>query len=101
MRRIYKYYWRIIILKFPLTGVGKQKLSQFRKSFVSQVFQQNSEVIEQKLKALPRGVILGDETKDRIREIWSDFNQNLQFIEKKVLKEEIVLPRVMRRTPLG
>ena len=27
-----------------------------------QVFQQNSELIEQKIKALPRGVILGDET---------------------------------------
>ncbi len=26
------------------------------------VFQQNSELIEQKLKALPRGIILGDET---------------------------------------
>ncbi len=60
--------YELFILKFPLTGVAKQwgipqqKLSQFRKSFVSQVFQQNSEVIEQKLKALPRGVILGDET---------------------------------------
>ena len=60
--------YELFILKFPLTGVAKQwgipqqKLSQFKKSFVSQVFQQNSEIIEQKLKALPRGVILGDET---------------------------------------
>ncbi len=43
-------------------GIPQQNLSQFKKSFVSQVFQQNSEVIEQKLKALPRGVILGNET---------------------------------------
>jgi len=60
--------YELFILKFPLTGVVKQwgipqqKLSQFKKSFVSQVFQQNSEIIEQKLKALPSGVILGDET---------------------------------------
>jgi len=43
-------------------GIPQDKLSKFKKSFVSQVFQQNSEVIEQKLKALPRGVILEDET---------------------------------------
>jgi len=60
--------YELFILKYPLTGVAKrwgipqQKLSQFKKSFVSQVFQQNSEIIEQKLKALPRGAILGDET---------------------------------------
>ena len=60
--------YELFILKFPLTGVAKQwgipqqKLSQFKKSLVSQVFQQNSEIIEQKLKTLPRGVILGDET---------------------------------------
>ncbi len=60
--------YELFILKYPLTGVAKQwgipqdKLSKFKKSFVSQVFQQNSEVIEQKIKALPRGVILGDET---------------------------------------
>ena len=60
--------YELFILKFPLTGVVKQwgipqqKLSQFKKSFVSQIFQQNSKVIEQKLKTLPRGVILGDET---------------------------------------
>ncbi|MEE9377361.1 MAG: hypothetical protein V3V33_04915 [Candidatus Lokiarchaeia archaeon] len=60
--------YELFNLKYPLTGVAKrwgipqQKLSQFKKSFVSQVFQQNSEIIEQKLKALPRGVILGDET---------------------------------------
>ncbi|MBA7575575.1 hypothetical protein ES708_17405 [subsurface metagenome] len=60
--------YELFILKFPLTGVAirwqipQDKLSKFKKSFVSQVFQQNSEVIEQKLKALPRGVMLGDET---------------------------------------
>ena len=60
--------YELFILNYPLTGVAIQwgipqdKLSKFKKSFVLQVFQQNSEVIEQKLKALPRGVILGDET---------------------------------------
>ena len=43
-------------------GIPQDKLSKFKKSFVLQVFQQNSELIEQKLKALPRGVMLGDET---------------------------------------
>jgi len=60
--------YELFILKYPLTGVAirwgitQEKLSQFKKSFVLQVFQQNSQLIEQKLKALPRGVILGDET---------------------------------------
>jgi len=60
--------YELFILKFPLTGVAirwgipQDKLSKFKKSFVLQVFQQNSEVIEQKLKALPRGVVFGDET---------------------------------------
>ena len=60
--------YELFILKYPLTGVAKrwgitqEKLSQFKKSFVSQVFQQNSELIEKKLKALPRGVMLADET---------------------------------------
>jgi len=60
--------YELFVLKYPLTGVAKRwgipqdKLSKFKKWFVSQVFQQNLEIIEQKLKALPRGVILGDET---------------------------------------
>ena len=67
-QKIKMILYELFILKYPLTGVAirwnitQQKLSQFKKSFVSQVFQQNSELIEQKLKALPRGVILGDET---------------------------------------
>ena len=67
-QKIKMILYELFYLKYPLTGVAKrwgipqQKLSQFKKSFVSQVFQQNSEIIEQKLKALPRGVILGDET---------------------------------------
>ena len=60
--------YELFILKFPLIRVAirwiipQDKLSKFKKSFVLQVFQQNSEVIEQKFKALPSGVILGDET---------------------------------------
>ncbi|KKN64159.1 hypothetical protein LCGC14_0494530 [marine sediment metagenome] len=60
--------YELFDLKYPLTGVAKrwgipqEKLSRFKKWYISQVFQQNSELIEQKLKALPRGVILGDET---------------------------------------
>ena len=67
-QKIKKILYELFILKYPLTGVAIQwgipqdKLSKFKKSVVSHVFQQNSEVIEQKLKALPRGVILGDET---------------------------------------
>jgi len=67
-QKIKMILYELFILKYPLTGVAirwhitEQKLSQFKKSFVLQVFQQNSELIEQKLKALPRGVILGDET---------------------------------------
>lgn len=66
--KIKKILYELFILKYPLTGVAirwkipQDKLSRFKKSFILQVFQQNSEVIEQKIKALPRGVILGDET---------------------------------------
>ena len=67
-QKIKMILYELFVLKYPLTGIVKQwgipqdKLSIFKKSFVSQVFQQNLEVIEQKLKALPGGVILGDET---------------------------------------
>ncbi|TKJ26800.1 MAG: hypothetical protein CEE42_04275 [Promethearchaeota archaeon Loki_b31] len=66
-QKIKMILYDLFVLKYPLTGIAKQwgipqdKLSKFKKSFVSQVFQQNLDVIEQKLKALPRGVILGDE----------------------------------------
>ncbi len=55
-------------LKYPLKGVAlrwgipPEILSRFKKTFVSQVFQQNSELIEQKVKSLPRGLMIADET---------------------------------------
>ena len=67
-QKIKMILYELFVLKYPLTGVAKrweitqEKLSQFKKSFVSQVFQQNLELIEQKLKALPRGIMLADET---------------------------------------
>jgi len=66
--KLKKVLYELFFYKYQLTGVAKrwgmpeQKLSQFKKSFVLQVFQQNSEIIEQKIKDLPNGVILGDET---------------------------------------
>jgi hypothetical protein len=66
--KIKKILYELFFYKYPLIGVAKrwgipqQKLSQFKKSFVLQVFQQNSEIIEQKCKDLPQGVMLGDET---------------------------------------
>jgi len=65
---IKKILYELFIFNYPLTGVAirwgipQDKLSKFKKSFVLQVIQQNLDVIEQKTKALPRGVILGDET---------------------------------------
>jgi len=67
-QKIKKILYELFILKHPLKGVAlrwgipPEMLSRFRKSFVSQVFQQNSELIEQKVKDLPRGVMLADET---------------------------------------
>jgi len=66
--KIKKILYELFHFNYPLTGVAirweipQHKLSEFKKSFVLQVFQQNLEVIEQKIKALPRGVMLGDET---------------------------------------
>ena len=66
--KIKKILYELFHFNYPLTGVAirweipQHKLSEFKKSFILQVFQQNSEVIEQKIKALPRGVMLGDET---------------------------------------
>jgi len=63
-----KLLYELFFYKYLLTGVAERwgipqdKLSKFKKSFVFQVFQQNSEIIEHKVKDLPRGVILGDET---------------------------------------
>ncbi len=67
-QKIKKILYELFILKYPLKGVAlrwgipPEMLSRFKKSFVSQVFQQNSELIEQKVKDLPRGVMLADET---------------------------------------
>ena len=67
-QKIKMILYELFDLKYPLTGIAirwgipQDKLNKFKKSFILQVFQQNSELIEQKIKALPRGVILGDET---------------------------------------
>jgi hypothetical protein len=67
-QKIKMILYELFFYKYPLTGVAirwgvpQDKLSKFKKSFVLQVFQQNSEVIEKKIKVLPRGIILGDET---------------------------------------
>jgi len=67
-QKIKKILYELFVLNYPLTGVAKrwgitqQKLSLFKKSVVSQIFKQNSEIIEQKLKALPGGIMLADET---------------------------------------
>ncbi len=66
--KIKKILYELFFYKYPLTGIAtrwripQDKLSKFKKSFVLQVFQQNSTIIEQKIKKLPGGVILGDET---------------------------------------
>ncbi|GAG80850.1 unnamed protein product, partial [marine sediment metagenome] len=67
-QKIKKILYELFILKYPLKGaairwgIPPEMLSRFRKSFVSQVFQQNAEIIEHELKALPRGVMFADET---------------------------------------
>ena len=66
--KIKKILYELYVLKYPLTGIAKRwgipqdMLSRFKKNYVSKVFQQNSQLIEQKLKALPRGVMFADET---------------------------------------
>lgn len=66
--KIKRILYELFHFNYPLTGVAirwgvpQHKLSEFKKSFVLQVFQQNSEVIEQKIKGLPSGIMLGDET---------------------------------------
>jgi len=67
-QKIKKILYELFILKYPSKGVAirwgipPEMLSRFKKSFVSQVFQQNAEIIEHELKALPRGVMFADET---------------------------------------
>jgi len=67
-QKIKRILYELFILKYPIKGVAlrwgipPEMLSRFKKNFVSQLFQQNSELIEQKLKALPRGVMFADET---------------------------------------
>ena len=81
--KIKKILYELFHFNYPLTGVAirweipQHKLSEFKKSFVLQVFQQNSEVIEQKIKALPRGVMLGDET---YMGSWGNSNAEIVFI---------------------
>jgi hypothetical protein len=66
--KIKKILYELFFFQYRLTGVAtrwripQDKLSKFKKSFVLHVFQQNSEIIEQKRKELPRGVVYGDET---------------------------------------
>jgi len=67
-QKIKKILYELFIFKYPLTGVAKRwgipqdKLSRFKKSLVSQVFEQNAEKIEHDIKKLPRGIMLADET---------------------------------------
>ncbi len=81
--KIKKILYELFFYKYPLVGIAtrwdvpQDKLSKFKKSFVLHVFQQNSEIIEQKIKALPRGVILGDETYMGSR---VNFNAEIVFI---------------------
>lgn len=81
--KIKKILYELFFYKYPLTGIAtrwqipQDKLSKFKKSFVLQVFEQNSEIIEQKIKALPRGVMLGDET---YMGSWDNSNAEIVFI---------------------
>ena len=81
--KVKKMLYELFFYKYPLTGIAtrwqipQDKLSKFKKSFVLQVFQQNSEIIEQKIKDLPRGVILGDET---YMGSWGNSNVEIVFI---------------------
>ena len=55
-QKIKKILYELFIFKYPLTGVAKRwgipqnKLSRFKKSLVSQVFEQNAEKIEHDIK---------------------------------------------------
>ena len=63
-QKIKKILYELFILKYPTKGVAirwgipPEMLSRFKKSFVSNVFQQNANIIEHEIKPLPRGVML-------------------------------------------
>lgn len=65
---IKKIIYELFFFKNPLKGVAIKRgippemLSRFKKSFVSQVYQQNEKIIEHKQKPLARGVMFADET---------------------------------------
>lgn len=65
---MHKIIYELFFTTTPLTtiserwGITQQKLSQFKKSLVTQIFEQNSEIIEHQLKALPGGIMQADET---------------------------------------
>ena len=65
---IKKILYELFFFKNPLKGVAIKRgippemLSRFKKSFVSQVYQQNEKILEHKQKPLTRGVMLADET---------------------------------------
>jgi len=67
-QKIKKIVYELFFFKNPLKGVAikwgipPEMLSRFKKSFVSQVYQQNKKIIEHKRKPLARGVMLADET---------------------------------------
>jgi hypothetical protein len=65
---IKKIIYELFFFKNPLKGVAikwgirPEMLSRFKKSFVSQMYQQNKKIIEHRQKPLARGVMLADET---------------------------------------
>lgn len=66
--KIKKVVYEIFFLRYPLNGIAirwgilQDKLSRFKKRLVHQIYQQNQGMIEEKIRTLPRGIILGDET---------------------------------------
>ncbi|MBD3254780.1 MAG: hypothetical protein GF383_06790 [Candidatus Lokiarchaeota archaeon] len=65
---IKKIIYEFFFFKNPLKGVAIKRgippemLSRFKKSFVSQVYQQNKEIIEHRQKPFARGIMFADET---------------------------------------
>jgi len=102
---IKKIIYELFFFKNPLKGVAinreipPEMLSRFKKSFVSQVYQQNKKIIEHRQKPLARGVMLADETF-----MGSRGNSNVEImvinldyevlstnpVKKKALKKSIV-----------
>lgn len=66
--KIRKVVYEIFFLRYPLNGIAiiwgilQDKLSRFKKRLVHQIYQQNQGMIEEKIRTLPRGIILGEET---------------------------------------